>query len=312
MYDRKTWVSPHRFAAAAGRQPLLFRQDPACQAAERQRELARCRNPPRGGSGTRIETTAELTVETPPPPTEEELVVLKTTRFPSPSPTSAAASSSPSFKNEFDVGSKTSRVRATASAPVRSARSPVAGETLKTSPTPTRRRNPSKAGRRFTSPNCHPAGRQEDLHAQQGRRAGADYLMDFDLQIENATAAALNLNQWSVFLGEASPLYQAEWPQQTGFFWREDGRSISPMAAPSRAACSAPPNPSSTARKERPPIRRRHQPVLRHRAAPEGTRWTPRFGRRAIKSPAGGPRPISVRAGLRLPSGTQTRRTQVV
>ena len=57
----------------------------------------------------------------------------------------------------------------------------------------------------------------------QGKETGAPYLIDFDLQLENAAATALNLNQWSIFLGEASPLYQAEVSQQTGFFWRENG-----------------------------------------------------------------------------------------
>ncbi len=31
------------------------------------------------------------------------------------------------------------------------------------------------------------------------------------------------MGDWSIFLGEASPLYPKEVPSQTGFFWREDG-----------------------------------------------------------------------------------------
>jgi YidC/Oxa1 family membrane protein insertase len=54
-------------------------------------------------------------------------------------------------------------------------------------------------------------------------KPGADYLLEFELKLENAAATALNLNQWSIFLGEASPLYQAEVNQQTGVFWRENG-----------------------------------------------------------------------------------------
>ena len=37
------------------------------------------------------------------------------------------------------------------------------------------------------------------------------------------TDEALDLEDFSVFLGEASPLYPKEVPSQTGFFWREDG-----------------------------------------------------------------------------------------
>ncbi|RYD34989.1 MAG: membrane protein insertase YidC, partial [Verrucomicrobiaceae bacterium] len=54
-------------------------------------------------------------------------------------------------------------------------------------------------------------------------KPGTPYLLDFELKLENAAANALNLNQWSIFMGEASPLYQAETPDQTGFFWHEDG-----------------------------------------------------------------------------------------
>ncbi|MFT4177037.1 MAG: membrane protein insertase YidC [Luteolibacter sp.] len=57
----------------------------------------------------------------------------------------------------------------------------------------------------------------------ESKNTGAPYLLDFELSLENDTENSLNLSQWSLFLGEASPLYQAESGIQTGFFWHEDG-----------------------------------------------------------------------------------------
>ena len=56
-----------------------------------------------------------------------------------------------------------------------------------------------------------------------GDKAGAPYLIDYKLQIENAAPGVMSLGDWSVFLGEASPLYPKENPGQTGFFWQENG-----------------------------------------------------------------------------------------
>ncbi len=51
-------------------------------------------------------------------------------------------------------------------------------------------------------------------------KPGSSYLLNFELKLENGAATAINLNQWSLFMGEASPTYQAEVGQETGFFWR--------------------------------------------------------------------------------------------
>lgn len=51
---------------------------------------------------------------------------------------------------------------------------------------------------------------------------GQDFLMDFELVVENGGKAAASLDRWSLSLGCASPLYQAEWEQQTGVFWRDE------------------------------------------------------------------------------------------
>ncbi|HVJ46166.1 MAG TPA: YidC/Oxa1 family insertase periplasmic-domain containing protein, partial [Luteolibacter sp.] len=53
---------------------------------------------------------------------------------------------------------------------------------------------------------------------------GAPYLLDYDLQFDNQATGALALQEWSLFLGEASPLYQNESPAQIGYFWRDEDK----------------------------------------------------------------------------------------
>ncbi|RYD61163.1 MAG: hypothetical protein EOP83_17665, partial [Verrucomicrobiaceae bacterium] len=61
--------------------------------------------------------------------------------------------------------------------------------------------------------------------------AGSSYLLDFKLQIENATQNSVNLENYSVFLGTASPLDHVENAAQTGFVWHDDGKFHSTPAS---------------------------------------------------------------------------------
>jgi YidC/Oxa1 family membrane protein insertase len=54
--------------------------------------------------------------------------------------------------------------------------------------------------------------------------SGSSYLLDFKLQIENATQNAVNLDQFSVFLGTAAPLDHVENAAQSGFVYHDDGK----------------------------------------------------------------------------------------
>jgi len=53
---------------------------------------------------------------------------------------------------------------------------------------------------------------------------GSSYLLDFKVQIENATQNAVNLDQFSVFLGTAAPLDHVEQSAQSGFVYHDDGK----------------------------------------------------------------------------------------
>ncbi len=81
--------------------------------------------------------------------------------------------------------------------------------------------NESVPGEKIVFIGTHPSGliARKTYSLVKTGEPGASYLLDFDLKVENAAAAALPLEGYSLFLGEASPLYQGEASQQTTFVW---------------------------------------------------------------------------------------------
>ncbi len=224
MYDRKTWIVLILCGGLLAANLYQSAQNQRAQAEARQREKALAEANAVVAAQPAIATQAELTIETPPPPTEEELVVLQNDKVSFTLTNIGGGIKYAEFQNEFEVGSRTSRVRIN-----RFGTGPIgaiagAGETLENIPYAYKAEE-SIDGKKAVYIAKLPSGlvAKKTFTLNKGDEHGAAYLMDFDLQIENTTAAELNLNQWSLFLGEASPLYQAEWPQQTGFFRRENG-----------------------------------------------------------------------------------------
>ena len=54
-------------------------------------------------------------------------------------------------------------------------------------------------------------------------KPGANFLLDFDLVIENANDAAVPLQQWALSLGSTGPIHAKEWPNQTTYFFHDQG-----------------------------------------------------------------------------------------
>ncbi len=222
MYDRKTWIILGLCGALLAANLYYSSQNQKAAAEARAREAAEQQS-------TAVlpdvptTTTAELTIETPPPPTEEELVVLKNDKITFTLSNIGGGIKFAEFENEFDVGSKTDHVRAN-----RFGGGPIgalagAGEIPENIPYAYKAEE-SIEGKKAVYIAKLASGliAKKTFTLNEGREPGAPYLLDFDLQLENAAATTLNLSQWSIFLGEAAPLYQAEVGQQTGFFWRED------------------------------------------------------------------------------------------
>jgi YidC/Oxa1 family membrane protein insertase len=223
MYDRKTWVVLAICGGLLAANLYYSTKNQQARAAQLAREQAVAKEKA-AKEGAPTSSTAGLTVETPPPPTEEELVVLKNDEVEFTLSNIGGGIKYADFLNEFEVGSKTSRVRANrfGSGPIGGLAG--AGETLE-NVAYAYKADESVSGSKAVYIAKLPSGliAKKTFSLNQGKEPGSAYLIDFELKLENTATTALNLNQWSVFMGEASPLYQAEVAQQTGFFWREDG-----------------------------------------------------------------------------------------
>jgi YidC/Oxa1 family membrane protein insertase len=223
MYDRKTWIVLILCSGLLALNLYYSAQTQRAQAEARQREEAK-RKTEAPIPGQVRETTAELTVEAPPPPTEQEFRILENDEVIFTLTNIGGGIKFAEFKNEFEVGSRTSRVRANRFGT--GAIGVLAGPQHDLEDVPfAYKEEESIEGTKAVYIAQLPSGlvAKKTFTLNTGTEPGADYLIDYDLQLENATANAVNLGQWSLFFGEASPLYQAEWPQQTGLFWREDG-----------------------------------------------------------------------------------------
>jgi YidC/Oxa1 family membrane protein insertase len=226
MYDRKTWVVLAICGGLLAANLYYSSKNQQAQAAERAR--AEALQKAKAAAELPVKTTtAELTVEAPPPSAAEELVTLKNDKVEFTLTNIGGGVKFADLQHEFEVGSKpdpANRVRINRFGGGAIGTLAGAGETLENIPY-TYKADESVEGKKAVYIAKLPSGliAKKTFSLNEGKEAGAPYLLDFDLQVENSAATALNLGQWSVFLGEASPLYQAEVPQQTGFFWREGG-----------------------------------------------------------------------------------------
>ncbi len=213
MYDRKTWVV---LALCGGLLAVNFYFKPTPPA-----------EPPAVIQTTDKPTDtshADLTVEPPPPPTEEQTVKLESSEVIFTLTNMGGGIKYADLKNQFKVGSNTDHVQINqrGSGPIGALAG--AGENLENIAY-AYKPDESVAGKKAVYIAKLPSGliAKKTFALVESDKPGSPYLLDFDLKLENASTNAVNLNQWSLFLGEASPLYQAEVGQQTGFFWRENG-----------------------------------------------------------------------------------------
>jgi YidC/Oxa1 family membrane protein insertase len=245
MFDRTTWAVLAICGGLLVTNLYFQQQNQVLAQKEKQKQEALQKANATAAVAPVRETSAELTVEPPLPPTEEETVTLKSEKVEFTLTNIGGGIKYAEFSDQFEVGSKTEHVRANrhGSGPIGAIAG--SGESLENVPY-AYKADESQPGNKAvyiaklpsglivkktyslvkTKENTAPDWWDKVLAAiglDQGKEKGAPYLMDLDLRIENSTQSPVTLNQWSVFLGEASPLYQKEWAQQTGFFWREDG-----------------------------------------------------------------------------------------
>lgn len=222
MYDKKTWVILTLCGSLLAVNFYYMNKNQQAQAELRAREEALQKSivPDKDPAAV---TTADLTVEPPPPPTEEELVVLENDKMAFTLTSIGGGVKFAEFKTEFEVGSKTDHVRANryGSGPIGAIAG--AGENLEniSYAYKTDESVPNKKAV-FIAKLSSGLIAKKTFSLNEGPEVGAPYLLNFDLQLENAAANAINLNQWSIFIGEAAPNNKVEGGQYTGFFWRNN------------------------------------------------------------------------------------------
>ena len=222
MYDRKTWVI---LAICGGLLALNFHyasKNQSAAAEARAREEALQKTKP-AIEPTSKESSAGLIVTPPPPPAEEELVTLANDKVSFVFTNIGGGIKTAVFQNEFEVGSKTSKVEINRFHIGGIGTLAGAGETLENMIF-SKIDAESVEGKKVVYSATLPSGivAKKIYSLNEGNEAGAPYLIDLELRMENPTGNAVNLSQWSLFLGESSPLYHAEVPQQTGYFWRDN------------------------------------------------------------------------------------------
>src|SRR5688572_22893764 len=222
MYDRKTWVV---LALCGGL--LAANVYYTSKNAERVRQQTPPQSPTAHAEAPATPAVnAQLSVEPPAPPAKEELITLESKEVIFTLSSIGGGIKHAEFKHQHKVRDKTQLVRVNHNGAGPIGGLAGVGENLENIPYAYKAED-SIAGETAVFIAKLPSGlyAKKTFSLVKSDKPGAPYLLDFRLELENPAAAAnsVNLNQWSLFLGEASPLYQAETPDQTGFFWRESG-----------------------------------------------------------------------------------------
>jgi YidC/Oxa1 family membrane protein insertase len=231
MYDRKTWIV---LIICGILLAIHFQQSATYQREladfnERQRAAQRAAEAAEAEAADPLADPAQpvqgLAVTPAPQPLDEEFVTLENDHVVFTFTNIGGGIKHAEFKDQFEVGSDTRNVRMNRFGP-----GPIGGiashdGSVLENISYAFNEETSEPGKRVVMTGRLPSGLivRKTYSLLEGDAPGTPFLLDFDLKIENTAPVVLNLNQWSLFLGEASPLYQREQINHTGFFWREDG-----------------------------------------------------------------------------------------
>lgn len=223
MYDRKTW-----FIVIAC--SVLLAANIHYSTKAKQEVLANAPKPPDTPAAPATPGTpapvegAGLHSEAPAPPADEKIITLETKEMVFTLSTLGGGIKEAAVKNQFEVGSNDKRVRLNrfGGAPIGAiAVGGQAPDNISYSYLEAK----SVPGKKVVFVGTHPSGlvARKTFSIIEDGKQGSDYLLDFSLELENAAAAPISLDSFSLYLGEASPLYQKEWAQQTTFLYRDGG-----------------------------------------------------------------------------------------
>jgi YidC/Oxa1 family membrane protein insertase len=227
MYDRKTWVIIALCAIGLVANVFYTQKNAAYLDEVRKTEKAaeQAAKPAATSSDPAAAPAAGLSVDAPPPPTEESLIVLGNEKIAFTFTNIGGGIKQAEFKDQFAVGSKTEHVI------VQGGSGPIGGFAGRdggdlANITYAYRAGDSVPDKKVVYQATLPSGLvvRKTYSLVEPTEPGGHYLIDFDLQFQNNATASLGLQEWSLFLGQAAPLYQHETPAQTGFFWRSGGK----------------------------------------------------------------------------------------
>lgn len=223
MYDRTTWLVLIACGGLLALNLYYSSKNQQARPEEQQREAAAQSADPKTPDDSATAPAAGLTVEPPPPPTEEELIVLENDRVVYTLTTWNGGIKFAEFKKQKEVGSDTDLVRANRHGRAAIGAFAGKGEVLENT-SYAYLADLSVPGQKAVFQATLPSGLvARKIYSLNGSgKPGSSYLIDFELVLENAGDAPVDLADISLFMGEAAPLYAREYTNMTGFFWRED------------------------------------------------------------------------------------------
>ena len=251
MYDRKTWAVLVICGTLLAVNLYYQGQNQAQQkdAKKRDEELQKA-NAPAAKEEVK-ETKAELTVEPTPPPTEEELVTLTNDQIEYTLTNIGGGIKFAEFQHEFQVGSKSDRVRVNrfGSGPIGALAGP---DESPENVAYAYKKEDSVAGKKAVYIAKLPSGliAKKTFTLNEGTEPGAPYLLDLELRLENGGANTANLSQWSVFWARRPRSIRRNGRTRPDFSGARAAVSTSRMARSSKAACFPPPRIASPARRK--------------------------------------------------------------
>lgn len=226
MYDRKTWLVVIGCSVLlalnvyyTGKNRADLAPAPAAQTSS-----ATPASPAVPGTPAVPAAEKALTVD-PPPAQEEKTVTLETDKVVFTFTTAGGGIKYADFKEQFQVGSKHDPVRINrfGAGPIGAIADASNGgldnlsyayDTAGSIP-----------GKKVALIGSHPSGLvvKKIFSLIETGKPGTPYLLDLDVQVQNTSAQPIALNNYSLFIGESSPLHQKEPP--SSYFWHHGGES---------------------------------------------------------------------------------------
>lgn len=222
MYDRKTWVVLALCGALLAANLYISSQNAVEeQKAKAQQEALQKTLAPPATAPAPAAATQTAPTETASPATAEELITLESSEVVFTLTNIGGGIKYAEFKKQFQVGDKASFVRVN-----RFGAGPIGA--LADS-----NQNPDNVAYAYNAEESIPNKKAvytatlssgmvatKTFSLVNSTADGSPYLLDFRLELKSGSGT-IDTTPLSIFLGESSPLYQAEAVDQTGYFWRD-------------------------------------------------------------------------------------------